>query len=257
MKIKLLSGQKIETLKLRENRKIIEKNIIDNPTNEWLSEFFEDTILFSESNFEIGEIEFDVSSENPSDTDFQNAKKIYEGLKNLPESIACDERFWISLTFGQFYSYMRYRFNPNNDKHNLTRRWFMPEESKKRDLFKQGISSLWWYSYITYDKQRDNPYELTEFCFKHKAFLYELYYRTFSSSKSVCHAVIQAMINYENVGGNVTLANSKEIMKYVSFLGGAYLIDSFTEQELCDKILMELIRIENEELEKPKRFTLT
>ncbi len=257
MKINLLSAQKVKTLSAKGNQRIIEKYIVDNPTNAWLADFFEDENLFTQSKIELPEINLDMSAEDPVDTDYQNAIKIFEGLNHISESTACDERLWISCSFGQFYEYMRYRFNPQDDRYNLQTRWIMSDEGKKRDLFKHGISSLWWYAYITYDEKRENPYELLDYCFKHRSFLYALYYRAYSSSKTVCHAVIQAMMNYENVGGTVTHTNIHEIMKYVSFLGGAYLIDTFSEQELCDKILLELIRMEEElTAEKLTKFKL-
>lgn len=47
------------------------------------------------------------------------------------------------------------------------------------------------------------------------------------------------------------------IVKFVSFLGGAYLIDSFSREEIYEKAYEELIRLEDElNKSKPNRFTL-
>ena len=85
-----------------------------------------------------------------------------------------------------------------------------------------------------------------------------LYYRSFSGSKDIRLAVIQALRDFEHDGGSI---EKKEIyngiVKFVSFLGGAYLIDSFSREEIYEKAYEELIRLEDGlNQAKPNRFTL-
>ena len=48
------------------------------------------------------------------------------------------------------------------------------------------------------------------------------------------------------------------IVKFVSFLGGAYLIDTFSREEIYEKAYEELIRLEDGlNQSKPNRFTLS
>jgi hypothetical protein len=258
MRISILTDQKIDTLTMPQNQKIVAKYINDNSDNSWLKDFFREEEPFTLSKVEMDDITFDMSAEVPAETDFENAKKLFEALKHISESTACDERLWLSLTFGKFYDYMNYRYNIAETPTMLQNKWFMQKKSKKSGLFRQGISMLWWYAYISYDDTLSNPYELTEFCFKHKDFLISIYSRSFSGSKTVRLALIQALRDFEQDGGSI---EKKEvyngIVKYVSFLGGAYLVDTFTREELYDKIFEELIRIEDE-LNKsiPNRFKL-
>ena len=258
MRIKILSEEKLETLSTKENLEVIEKYIKDNPTNEWLKDVFKVDDPFTLSKIDMEDFEMDMYAEKPEDTDFANAKKLYEALKDLPESTACDTRLWAGLTFGRFYSYMRYRYNLSTNKKFFKNKWIFQGKSRKSDLFRQGISMLWWYAYIAYDNSLENPYELTEFCFRHKDFLISVYSRSFSSSKDIRLAVIQALRDFERDGGSI---EKKEIyngiVKFVSFLGGAYLIDSFSREEIYEKAYEELIRLEDE-LNKAKsnRFTL-
>jgi len=258
MKIKILSDEKLETLSTKENLEIVEKYIKDNTTNEWLKDIFKTDEPFTLSKVDMEDFEMDMSAQNPEDTDFENAKRLFESLKNLSESTACDKRLWAGLTFGKFYSYMKYRYNPEVNTNYMRKRWLFPGEGKKRDLFRQGISWMWWYVYLTYDDSLENPYELTEFCFKHRDFLMSLYYRSFSSSKNIRLAVIQALRDFESNGGNI---EKKEIyngvVKFISFLGGAYLIDTFSREEIYEKSYEELVKLEQGLKNEKLKFSLT
>lgn len=256
MRIKILSEEKIETLATKENLEIIKKYIRENDSNEWLKELFREEEPFTTSKIEIEDFDMDMSATNPEDTDFENAKRLFEALKNLPESAACDMRLWVGLVFGKFYNYMKYRYNPEENRFFLQNRWLMSNGGKKRGLFKNALSSLWWYVYITYDENASDPYELTKFCFGHKVFLYALYYRAFSSSKVVCHGLIRALNDFEKDGGNTSKNITEKIVKYVSFLGGAYLIDTLSEDDIYEKVYDELIRLEEESNSVRNRFTL-
>lgn len=117
---------------------------------------------------------------------------------------------------------------------------------------------LWWYAYITYDKNnKENPFELTEFAFRHKDFLISIYSRSFCGSKNVTLGLIRALRDFEKDGGNVS---SRELynglIKYISFLGGAYIIDTFTEQEIYDKSYIKLIQLYCELYPDQKTFKL-
>ncbi len=258
MKIKILSEEKLETLSTKENLEVIEKYVKDNATNDWLKSVFKVEKPFTESKVDMEDFEMDMSAEKPEDTDFENAKRVFEALKHIPESTACDTRLWAGLTFGKFYSYMKYRYNPSNNSKYFKNKWLFQGQSRKSGLFRQGISMLWWYAYLTYDDSLENPYELTEFCFGHKDFLISVYSRTFSDSKNVRLALIQALRDFERDGGSI---EKKEIyngmVKFISFLGGAYLIDTFSREEIYEKAYEELIRLEDRlNQSRPNRFTL-
>ena len=218
MRIKILSEEKIETLATKENAEIIKNYIRQNDTNDWLKGLFREEEPFSLSKVEMEDFAMDMSAKKPEDTDFENAKRLFEALKNLPESTACDTRLWAGLTFGKFYSYMKYRYNIDTNKNYYKNKWMFQGQSRKADLFRQGLSMLWWYAYLTYDDTLENPYELTEFCFQHKDFLISIYSRTFSGSKNVRLAVIQALRDFERDGGSI---EKKEvyngIVKFISY----------------------------------------
>lgn len=251
--IEILSEDTILTIK--NNKAEVVKCISESKDNSWLKDFFHEENPFTKSKLFIDDFEFDMSKENPDETDFENAKRLFTHLK-ITESQACDERLWMGLTFSKFYNYMLYRYNPTMSM--FTNKWLFQKNNAKVQIFRQGLSMLWWYAYITYDKNnKENPFELTEFAFRHKDFLISIYSRSFCGSKNVTLGLIRALRDFEKDGGNVS---SRELynglIKYISFLGGAYIIDTFTEQEIYDKSYIKLIQLYCELYPDQKTFKL-
>ncbi len=256
MKINILSEDVILTLTSPENQKLVLKEIKEKPDNSWLKDWFGDQV-FIPSKIEIDDdLSFEIDKLNPESTDFINAKRLYEGIKGITESAAFDQRLWLGLTFDRFYDYMKNRFNVEREA-NLINRWFMPEKNKKRSLYRQGISMLWWYVYLTYDKEREDPYELTKFIFDHKDLFINLNYRGYSNSKDIRLSILQALKDFESDGGDVNKKSMfSGLYKYLSFLGGAYLLDIFSKEEIYERCYAQLVRLSDQHSNKQYSFKL-
>ncbi len=251
--VNYLTDEKIITLK-SNSEKVLEL-MRTSKTNEWLKDFFKEENPFSKSKLSINDFELRTDFEDPSDSDFENAKIIFENLK-ISESQACDERLWIGLSFGKFYEYMMYRY-PVDKQSNLKNKWFFQGYSPKYQVFRQGLSMLWWYVYITYDETRENPYELTEFAFKQKDFLISIYSRNFCGSKAVRLGIIRAFKDFEEeVDSILPREYYNGVIKYISFLGGAYILDLLSEQEIYDKCYAKLKELYDNGNHKSKAFKL-
>ena len=79
-------------------------------------------------------------------------------------------------------------------------------------------------------------------------------FRGYANSKTVRLALLKGLKSHVDNGGLYNRKILLKILKYVSFLGGAYILDGFTEQELFDKIIAKLAVYEKEEQGIP--FTL-
>ena len=85
--------------------------------------------------------------------DRENALIIYSALKNFKVSYASDERFWVTLAFGEFFEYTTKRWQPvNGSKEEISKslrnHWFAPtSRSRWRD---QSISRLWWVGHFAH-----------------------------------------------------------------------------------------------------------
>ncbi len=69
-------------------------------------------------------------------------------------------------------------------------------------------------------------------------------FRGYANSKTIRLALLKALKKFTEDGGNYNRDILHDILKYVSFLGGAYILDAFTEQELFDKIYEKLFEID-------------
>lgn len=246
MKIKILNDSRIA--ELEENKDIILAKMQMNNNNEWLREFFDTENPFIDSKIEIDDFELITSEEHPPATDCFNAIRLYENMKDISESQASDRRLWISLAFGKFYNYMQYRW-PVEDKskamNNIKRRWLFPYTSR-RSLFVNGIARLWWFAHFTIDESMENPYELTEMLFNKFDRIQKIIYRNYSSSKPVRLTAFRALNSYQKEGGIINDRIIDEIYKYISFLGGAYILDAFDEKDLEEKIYKKLFKLYEE-----------
>lgn len=85
--------------------------------------------------------------------DRENALILYRSLKDFKVSYASDERFWVTLAFGEFFEYSLNRWQPVNGTKEevakcLRNHWFAPtSRSRWRD---QSISRLWWVGHFAH-----------------------------------------------------------------------------------------------------------
>lgn len=209
------------------------------PTNEWIDEYFEGQSPFLEYKKEVKPFTLDTSIEKPSESDVANVKILYTALKDLTETEATDERLWSGLAHGQLWYYQRYRWSldtkilKENEIHN---RYFFGQ-TKRRSLFTNPISRLWWIGRLTYDSSRKNPFELTEFLsndFSTRSLM--LFSSNFTSNSLIVRAFLSAMIELESEGMPIDRDIFSEAIRFLNILGGTYILDYFEENELKEKI---------------------
>jgi len=244
-------------------RTITERIQISEPTlvNPWfLAEGKPDEVCSAYGVNNFAEILIDFNHENVTDFDLikniegdeinkhdlDNAILLHKYLQ-ITDSQASDERLWISLCFGKFYDYMNNRWSVDK-KINLTEHWFCPH-GQKRGLYFNGLARLYWCAKISYDDTLSDPYELTRFCFKDINIIAQMMFRGYANSKSVRLAILKGLKHHVDNGGKYSRSILLKILKYVSFLGGAYILDSFTEQELFDKVILKLSEYEKDKFQ--------
>lgn len=251
--IEILSEDKILTIK--SNKAEVVKCISESKDNSWLKDFFHEESPFTKSKLYVEDFNLIIGDNNDelSKYDLENAILLHKMLK-LTDSQACDERLWISLCFGEFYDYMKYRWSVEK-KTNFEKHWLFPH-GQKRSLYFNGLSRLYWFAKITYDERLKDPYELTKFCFTDIDMVLQMTYRGYANSRTVRLAMLKALKSFIEDGGSYNRNILYGILKYVSFLGGAYILDSFTEEELYDKIYCKLIDLYIQEHPDQKTFKL-
>ena len=232
MYIKYITEENLE--KLRANYKTISKEVLIKGTTN-IQTFFNDENIVKNTSIEIDDFTLDISPENKVSSDFENVKRVYSHMKSLSVSKASDERIWVAYSLSEFIDYMKYRWMPDEVGKRADRYFF--QSNRKRALFRHGVARLWWIGHTTYDVERTNPYELTEFALKHdQDFINQILDIGFSSNPVISNAVLTALFDAEKAGVIISRDFVREISKYVNLLGGTYIIDCLSNEEIYDKI---------------------
>ena len=104
---------------------------------------------------------------DPED-DFASAVEIYKAYENVTPLLASLPDLWVYLAHVDLFPYVQARhsdvLNDDVTEKYIINHWFENEVS----LFRMAIPSSWWSVHLSIDKDRGNPYELTEILFKNQ-----------------------------------------------------------------------------------------
>ncbi len=122
----------------------------------WCAEFLgiEESTLVVPINLTFGE-------GKKSDYDLEHSIKIHQTLGQIPIYLANNEKYWTFHTHVTFWNYMRERWpiedaQKNKENFILNRYFFGPAT-----IYRNGLARLWWYAYITFDSDLEDPYFYT------------------------------------------------------------------------------------------------
>ncbi len=183
----------------------------------------------------LGSMMVDAHINDPK-TDFYTGKILYEALRFLTPREASNPGFWSYLHHFQLFSYLKLRWpdleNPPNKSTSesyILNHW-LQSKSSQGDLMDYPLSGLWWAFYISEEREKQNPYELTEILFKNFSFRT----KNFGQSKVFRHkeAVIGVLefIKENDIHQNHFEINGQAITTYVNLLGGIKPLSYFDRQ---------------------------
>lgn len=177
--------------------------------------------------------------------DLENTKIIYNALSGISPTQATDRRLWSYLTHVTFWDYMKKRWpmdiaEPNKKIRYIKERYFL-ENLNLRSLTHNGISRLWWFGYLTYDSNRDNPWELTETLLKVQDLPTSLMERALGANKNIRVGVLEF---FQENPEYLTSKNIQEMMKRLNLAGGVSNLPYFTIDEI--KVLMMKLKFKIE-----------
>lgn len=213
------------------------------PTNEWIFDYFGYT-PFVETKYEIENFSLDMSQSKPSLTDFENVQRIYNRLRFLSDSQASDERLWTGLCINHFWRYTQYRWSII-DKCSIdsVKQHFFFSYAARRSLTRNAISRLWWIGRLTYDPMRKDPYELTKFICNNSRNINDILEKNFSNNHKILKPFIEALLAAKNEGCCINSETVRSLSKYINLLGGIYILDCLSEEEIYNKTIVEARKI--------------
>lgn len=172
--------------------------------------------------------------------DGENVCVLFDALKNLPPTVACDERFWAGFTLLSCWNFVRERWamdEPEKLTESNVHYHFLFKEGGRASMVRNALSRLWWIGYLTYDETKSDPYTLTRPICEKADYILNLFERSFSNSRMVVITIVEAI-------GEIHRAHRleyhkdlvREILKYVNMLGGVYVLETLPSQVLKQKI---------------------
>ncbi len=193
----------------------------------WIQDKFPNEQYFIESNLEINKFSLLVGDKK---NDFNNAIIIFEALKNLTPYQATNIYLWTLLAHTDCYNYMVNRWTIDSDEitqdvlTTIRDRYFC--QNTRRGIFRNGISRLWWSTYLTYNEKGNNPYKYTKLLFSEEELFVSIMERNFAMCKNVVQGLLQAIAEYKDVNDRLPSRETRRsLMKYINSLGSVTLLE--------------------------------
>jgi len=246
MKIHFLKDDALSALKINLSNNVSNYHL---STNEWIYNYFQGENPFVQFKTEVDDFVLNCSAEKEQGkSDVQNAIILYSAMRNITDTQATDERLWSGLCHGDLWYYLHERWNTNNDvvlkKEDIMTRYFFAH-NKRRSLFTNTISKLWWLGRLTYNQQKADPFELTRYFEKDfSTKMLVIFSSNFMSSKNVSHGMLSALFELENEGFTLKDRAKREVYyeatRYLNILGGTTILDYLSSEEIKERVLKHL-----------------
>lgn len=230
----------------------------------WINQYFIDKDMpkyYFDTGVEINDYNLVLGG---PETDFQNAKIVFEAFKDKLNLVqASDLRLWAYLAHAQHWDYMfsrwkidvpdeedeEYEEEQGNGKKasrektldRVKTRYFFGA-SRGKAFVRQGIARLYWGAYLTYDDTCDNPYEYTEFFFNKQDIFTSITERSYARNKVLVLAVLKELKKHPDL-------SRAEIRLFLAKLNQAGAItvldflDSVQAGQLCERLMDEVHRV--------------
>ena len=243
MKVHFLTENALEAL--RTNLKGNLRHYADD-TNDWIYDYFgsENPFIEYKQEFPSFQLAFDAG-EDVGQIDVKNTITLYSAMRNLTDTQATDERLWAGMCHSDFWEFLRERWQVNSyhdlRDSNVNTRYFFAH-NKKRSLVTNSLSKLWWIGRLTYDEKRADPFELTKYLvsdYSTKSLV--IFSNNYISNPTVAIGLFSALKHLEEMGYTIRNKKSRDVYyeatKYLNVLGGTYILDYFTSEEIEEKVI--------------------
>lgn len=224
-----------------------------NESNQWIMNQYENPFL--EYKKTVDDFELLVDPKDVGSSDMENVRILHSNLKFLTKSEAADERLWTGLTHSVFWNFMKERWSsrPSKEEKQIGNRYFLTGgSSNRRALLMNTISRYWWIGELIYDEDNiKNPYYLIEvFRGDFTTNVHTLLSSNFTSNTNILKGVLRPMLEYKEVNGSLSREEFQAIIRYANLIGGSYLLDYLSTEEIEEKICLYIDNTISQNLEE-------
>ena len=189
------------------------------------------------SRIEVGEPPTLTASEGGAAEDLNASRRIFQWLSELTPVQASDERLWVYLTHRVYPEYVHARWGAalegsTQPEARVEDRWFFRGEGVAT-FVRNGLSRLWWFGYLTYDRELGDHFEFTEILLGLQEIQVAMLERRFGRCRNVLRAILEILKRNDRLDGvphrgDVIQGWAKDINTY----GGAFVLDSLPPDRL-------------------------
>lgn len=247
MKVHFLKENSLEALRTNLSGNL---NNYRQPTNQWILDYFgEDENPFGEYKYKFPDFQLEFNDqESLGELDVSNTIALYSAMKSLSDTQASDERLWSGLCHCDFWEFLHSRWKWGENKKpkdtDIKSRYFFAH-TKRRSLFTNSLSKLWWLGRLTYDETRADPFELTRYFdndYATKVLI--IFSNNYMSNNQISLGLISALKKLEEEGFVPKGGSKRELYykatEYLNILGGSYILDYFSAEEIEEKVLKHM-----------------
>lgn len=251
--IKYMTDEAVETL--RSNVGTIIQKLQDNPdSSSWLRTYLSGEIYVTKK-YEIEDFELEIPADSKDkDTDFRNSVLLYERLRDLPQYVLSDERFWMWINFEKGYK-AALVYMPIDKESTFKNHWLFSQSNHRSLMF--GVLSRTFYRVAnSVDDSLLDKYEYTRFVVDNPNRYREYSWRSYSNEKKLILAALKAekkaLTKYDYPENNKLYPKlAAEVSKKASCM----LLDVMAEKDIEEFVfkahcrLIEEAASQNEELD--------
>jgi hypothetical protein len=181
--------------------------------------------------------------------DLENSKIVYQAFPQLTPLQARDPRLWTRLTHVECWPYMRKRWaverhaeNPARAMRYVQSHYFVPQ-AQSRALLRNGIARLWWYSHLTHNPRRTDPFELTGVLLSYLDIAQQLLERNMGRASTLRACFLDYIrVKGDKLGDTASKRRERirEMARILNLRGGVTLLDCLGTAEIVSILDEEL-----------------
>jgi hypothetical protein len=184
--------------------------------------------------------------------DLENSVRVHKLLRQLTPLQARDPRLWTRMAHVECWSYMRKRwpierFTGDTEKgaRFITSRYFV-SQNDSRALLRNGIARLWWASYVSFDSERTNPYELTSVLLSTLDITQQILERNMGRGPAIVKGFLEFLLQNRDPllnKGDQNRDRIRRLAKFLNMYGGVCLLDCLNQTDIVKLLGVEFDRI--------------
>lgn len=235
--------------------KLLKKDLVNNKENyysedPWLEDYFAAAGIdeyFKTSSVVVPNINLMYSGEDDdakNQDDLNNIRLLYGTYKDKITPLqASDPMLWSALCHITYKDYVLKRWKKDDGTVRIDQRFFATE-GRSSLCYYNAISRLWWSGYLTYDEERErsNPYHLTETLFSAQQIQKDLFDQSMSMNKTVVKGLLIALKRIQEETGNASTPVFRQCCdSYLNHYGAVSILDYLSAEDI-EEIAFEFMK---------------